>query len=206
MNIKIPVLIMLISMPMFAGLDFKNHDPLSQGLNKQDFNDIYAVYRDCFEETKRKNLVLYLMKHRGLNRKSAVAQANTLMSDWKDEAEKNFAHIRNAYLVRENGKLLGMYSCREEQPATHGAMMIFNVCVRKEKRGQGYGARIMAHAIENCPQAGEEITLTVYKEDTKVVDFYQDLDFEIIDNLDDLDDQFPYFNKYLMRYRPVHAG
>ena len=191
-KLKIAILIVLLSALLglayfFARnpqrpLSFESHNPLKQGLSDKDFQELYAIHRDCFEEAKRKNLTLYFMKYEHMEKIFAAIKADQVISDSKRESEKSFANHINAFVAREGGEILGLYNCREEEQATHGSMMVFNVCVRKEKRGQGYGAQLMAHAVQQCARPGKAITLTVYKDDTKVVEFYKKLDFKIIAN------------------------
>ncbi len=183
-----------------SDLTFSNHNPLRSGMKDSDFKELMSIHQDCFDESRRQNLIRYFIKYQSLDKMLAERRANQAMQEAKEDAEERFAKTINAFVVREDNKLLGMFNCRYEDQVTAGSMMIFNVCVRKDKRGQGYGERIMAHAIEQCKKPAQDLTLMVYKDDTKVVNFYKNLNFKIISELNEWDQQFSYFNRYLMKY------
>ncbi len=182
-------------------LSFENHDPLHDNMSPTDLHELFTMHQDCFAEAKKVNLRLYLMKYKGLDSILAGRQADKVIASGQGDEEKNFGDMVNAFVMRDRGKLIGYFNCREENEATHGSIMVFNVCVRKDKRGQGYGKELMLHSFDKCTRPGKDLTLTVYKADTKVVDFYKDLGFEIVSSLEEWEHLFPYFNKYLMKYK-----
>lgn len=181
-------------------LVFESHDPLRQGLSEADFKELLQIHRDCFWDTKKEQLRLYFMKYDALDSPSATRKAQAILDKLSPDQEKDFGSLVNVYMMRDRGQIIGMFNCHEEDQVTNGSMMVFNVCVRKDKRGQGYGNELMLHALDKCARPGRDITLTVYKDDTKVVNFYKGLEFEIISDLHDWDHLFPFFNKVLMKY------
>lgn len=187
-------------------LVFESHNPLRENLSNADLKKLFVMHEDCFAESRRENLRRYFMKYNGLDSTLAAKKADQVIESSSADQEKNFGDIVNAFVLRDKGELIGFFNCREDTEVTHGSIMVFNVCVRKDKRGQGYGEQLMRHSFETCIKPGKDFTLTVYKDHTKVVNFYKDLQFEIISNLDEWDHVFPYFNKYLMKYKPAHTS
>ena len=190
-------------LPSARVISFEYHEPLSKDLSSSDFDTLFKFYEGCFEETKVQNLQRYLMKYKGLDAEHAKAFVHkTLSKTTLEDKKKSFGEMKNAFVMRDRGELIGLFECREETELTRGSIMVFNVCVREDRRGQGYGNELMYHSFKHCIKPGRDLTLTVYKDHEKVVNFYKDLGFKIISNLDEWDHLFPYFNKYLMRYEP----
>ncbi len=187
-------------------LSFESHDPLRKDLNDRDFKFLFQIHQDCFAKAKKDNLRRYFMKYESLDAGIASKKADYIIASSDKDREQNFGEMPNAFIMRDRGDLIGLFNCHEENEATHGSMMVFNVCVRKDKQGQGYGRELMKHAIEKCSHPSKELTLSVYKDDTKVVNFYKDLNFTIISNLDEWDHLFPFFNKYLMKYNATNLS
>lgn len=200
---------LLISRKIGVGarvLTFESHDPLSENTSEKDLKELFTMHQNCFAEAKRKNLTLYFMKFKGLDSILAARQADRVIAESNEDHEKGFGEMQNAFVMRDRGELIGYFNCREENEATHGSIMVFNVCVKKEKQGQGYGKELMKHSFKACMHPGKDLTLTVYKDDTKVVNFYKDLNFEIVNNLEQWEHLFPFFNKVLMKYKAEQPG
>lgn len=182
-------------------LTFENHNPMRADMNERDLRELFMMHKDCFADAKKENLRLYFMKYKSLDSVLAAQQADQVIANMKPEEEKSFGDMVNAFVMRDRGELIGFFNCREEDEVTHGSIMVFNVCVKKERRGRGYGKELMLHSFEKCIRPGKDLTLTVYRDDTKVVNFYKELGFEIVNNMEQWDHLFPYFNKYLMKYK-----
>lgn len=195
-----------IKTPLDRVLTFESHDPLGKDMSDADLKALFQMNEDCFKEMRRKNLTLFLQKYSGLDSVFAQKRADKLMENIAKDLPKDFASIDNAYVMRDRGQLIGYFSCKEENKLTHDSIMVFNVCVKKEKRGQGYGKELMLHSFKNCMKPGKDFTLLVSKDDTKVINFYKDLNFEIVSSLEEWEHLFEFFNRYLMKYKAPQSG
>ncbi|MBI2603434.1 MAG: GNAT family N-acetyltransferase [Deltaproteobacteria bacterium] len=182
-------------------LQYDFYSSLDKEISDGDYHTVLAIHRDCFDESRKKNLVRYFQKYGGDDLATAQVRSESFQANYSKEQLKSFRNTVNVYVVREKQDIIGLFNCREETELTNHSMMVFNVCLKPSKRRKGLGPLMMKEAIEKCPQPGQDFTLLVYKDDTYVVDFYKKLNFEIISDLKEWDDQFPYFNKYLMIYR-----
>ena len=181
-------------------LPIEHHANL-RGLNSEDLARVIAIHDDCFAETNRKNLVLYLKTYRKWDDAKARTQVERILM--RQAAKKNefFKNLSNIALMRDNGTIIGMYSCTEEHQLTQGSMMINNVCLQRNRRGRGLGNRLMEDALTWCRRPGKAMTVTVYKYDTPVLNFYDRLHFKIIDHLESWGEEFNFFNKVLMEFK-----
>lgn len=177
------------------------HRTLEEGISDPDYHTVLRIHRDCFDEQRRKNLIRFYQKYGGDDLYTAKAKSEGFLANYSKEQVSNFRKTQNIYIVSEKQEIIGLFNCREENEVTKGSIMIFNVCLKSSKRRKGLGARIMKTAIEKCSKTGKDLTLLVYKDDAYVVDFYKKLNFEIVSDLKEWDDQFPTFNKYLMKFR-----
>lgn len=182
-------------------LSFTRHHPLSEGLSEGDFDEVFQNHQDCFLKAKESNIKNYLMKYQGLDAIAAEKQMRKVLKGMMKDQKSFVGKSKNSYVMRDRGKIIGHFNCIDELEVTKGTVMIYNVCVKKDKRGQGYGNELMKHAFEVCPKEGKDLTLFVYKNDKKVVNWYKTLGFEIISDLEEWDESFPHFNKYLMKYK-----
>lgn len=179
----------------------ENHASLSK-ISDSDLETIIDIHRDCFTETRIKNLSLYFSKYYDVPETVAKEEAKKLAQKDSSKERKFFRTLKNVGLMREKGTIIGMYNCEPEHLVTKGAMMVYNVCLRSDRRGQGLGKQLMHDAIDHCKKPGMKLALTVYQYDKKVINFYKRLEFTQIDDLEDWDNEFDYFNKILMEYQP----
>ena len=128
-------------------------------------------------------------------------KANLEVESNRTQQKQLFRNTKNVYVFRDQNEIIGMLNCRPEDKITLNSIMIFNVCLKKDRQRQGFGKQLMQVAINKCSQDDKDLTLTVYKDDSYVIKFYKKLNFEIISDLSEWEEQFPYFNKYLMRFK-----
>lgn len=181
-------------------LEFAYYKTLAAELiSDADYRKLIEIHRDCFEETKRRNLLKYLTKYQAQSF-NLDQKVNRMIEEGRLEQIETFHNTKNVYVTKLDSQIIGLFNCREEQEITDSSMMIFNVCLRTGMRGKGFGEQMMHHAHQNCRRDSRDITLTVYKDDEKVVNFYKKLNYSIVSNLEAWDHDFTYFNKYLMKW------
>ena len=116
------------------------------------------------------------------------------------QQEHSFQYTENITVLRENKKIVGLYSCQEEGESLDNGIYIWNLCVSPKSRGKGYGTKLTQHAIKSCSKAGHELKLLVYKDNTRAQYIYKKQGFKF-DNWDyDVDSEENFYNKHRMKF------
>ena len=113
---------------------------------------------------------------------------------------KGFHNSENVTVLREENKIIGLYSCSDESEEFNNASAIWNVCLKPSVQGRGLGTKLMKHAIKRCFKEGQELILMVSKNNKRAKNLYEKLGFKTIEWDYDVDDNPRFHNKYLMKY------
>lgn len=187
----------LISFQVFANLATEN-------ITEKDYLGLVHLHNRCFEEDKRKNLYLYFseVKYREAAkdlRGLIKQQVEQFVEKHRMDKIKTFRDTENVAVMKRGEEVLGFYNCHDEDLITDGNTMIYNLCVAPKMRKQGYGGRLVQHAIQHCSKPNKGLTLTVYKDNQDAIRLYEKFDFKIIESNKLTEENFNMFNKHLMK-------
>ena len=173
-------------------------------LKERDYLSTLNAHNECFDPDKRKYLNRYLREVKYPETSEPFAQmlkerVERYIEKGRIDKLKSFRSTENVTLVKKDEAVIGLYNCHLDNEATDGSVMIFNVCVLHKERGQGFGKKIMEHAIDRCSERGKDLTLTVYRENKQAIDLYKKLGFEIVPVRKQPEDEFFLYQKYLMK-------
>jgi ribosomal protein S18 acetylase RimI-like enzyme len=191
-----------------GALRYETYEMLSEEkISSQDLQKVLELHQECFEGDRRKNLLNFYLQvkypHSDEYMRSYLKeQVESSMQQARLNRKAFFRQKQDVTLLRQGSEIIGLYSCAREEKASHGSMMIYDVCLTEKKRGKGIGKNMMVHAIEQCAKGGKDLALTVYKDNEATVALYKKLKFVIVPMPDEVSEDFEYFNKYLMRYQP----
>ena len=80
-------------------------------------------------------------------------------------------------------------------------MFIQSLCIKKDRRGKGLGRILTENAMATCPQAGQQLSLDVYKDQPIAIHLYESLGFVPSPYPRAVDGDFATFNKIFMVYK-----
>lgn len=89
---------------------------------------------------------------------------------WKDHFEdaKNGILNVDSYVYEENKQIVGFIGVIDGY--------IAGIFVKKDMQGRGFGKQL----IDNCKQKYKRLSLYVYEKNTKAIEFYKNMGFEIV--------------------------
>ena len=184
-------------------LRFEHHPTLTEEhISDRDYQALIKTHQDCFEDTRKKQLAKYYIEAKGLDENLVEGRVRKDIQRARMNAHQNFRFRKNFYTLHSGDELIGLYNCRDEDELTENSIMIYNVCLKSSMRRKGFGRKLMLHAIDKCRKPDQNLSLTVYKDDPYVVEFYKKLHFKIIEPQKEVEEGFDFFNKYLMIYTP----
>ena len=205
--ISVFTLIRLSNKAIHNNITFHHKKDLTiKNISEKNYSKIYTNHQQCFEEVKRKNLIKYYIEkddlkstwdHRAVEKKVAdyIERSRT-------ESTNNFKYTNNVTIMKFKNKIIGHYSCSEENKITDQNIMISNVCLEKPMRGKGLGRKMLNNAIEYCSKKNQDLSLLVYKDDKIAINLYSKLGFIFTEPSKEIDNSFYFFNKILMIYKP----
>lgn len=185
---------------------FEYHaDTANAPLSATDIQALKRIHIECFQETYRKYLSSYYKEKFDLHTPEQLSMLEARMRDvmvgYAEAIGKKYNSIKDLYIVRLSGEVIGEFTCTTDNDFTHGDPILYDVCLDSSKRGNGYGSQMTEHAIEKCSKPGKPLVLTVYKDQSGLVKLYEKIGFEIAPFETATDDSFKYYNKYLMRFK-----
>jgi ribosomal protein S18 acetylase RimI-like enzyme len=192
----------------FASLRYETFALLSEDkILAMDLQKVIELHQGCFEEDRRKNLYNYYLQIKYPHsdeyfRSYLKEKVEQSLQQSRLGRKSSFRQMQNVTILKKGADIIGMYNCVPETTITHGSVMIYNVCLADKMRGKGIGKNMVQHAIDRCAEPGKELALTVYKDNYATVGLYKKLKFAIATMPAEVNEDFEYFNKYLMIYQP----
>jgi GNAT superfamily N-acetyltransferase len=192
-----------------GSLRFQTFPQLNEeNISAADLGKLISLLQECFEEDRRKNLYNYYIEIQHPQsdeyfRKYLRDKVEGSIHQARLTKKSSFRLKKDVTVLKKGAEFIGLYSCADERDITHGSRMIYDVCLTAKMRGKGLGKSLMIHAMDHCQQAGKDLTLTVYKDNTPAIALYKKLNFSIVPMPSEAGDEFEYFNKYLMVYQPA---
>lgn len=173
-------------------------------LEEKDYIGTLNAHNECFDPDKRKYLNQYLREIKYPQTSEPFVhmlkeRVERYIEKGRIDKLKSFRNTENITLVKKNKTVVGLYNCHLDNEVTNGSIMIFNVCVVKKERGQGFGKKIMEHAIDRCSELDKDLTLTVYRENKQAIELYKKLGFQIVPVSKQPEDEFFMYQKFLMK-------
>ena len=177
-----------------------------KNLSEKDYSTVYANHQQCFEKVKFRNLTKYYIEKDDLKSnwdKNAIKKrVEKHIKDTKKDSIESFKYTTNATIVKFKDKIIGHYSCAEENTITDQSIMISNVCLESSMRGKGIGKKMIANAITHCSKEKYNLSLLVYKDDEIAINLYTKMGFIMTGAKTEIETNFNFFNKFLMIYKP----
>lgn len=187
-------------------INFVTYEDLTEkNIAITDTDKIRKIHTKCFEGVKRRNLLNFWSQSQsldggGYDKGFLEEQVDRYLEKSRIEKVKYFQHTENVTILRYHDDIIGLYSCSPENTISDNTIMLWNVCISPSMRGRGIGHVLIKHAIKRCYQPDQGLSLVVYKDDELAQSLYKKHGFKFVDLEYSLEDQFEFYNKYLMKF------
>ena len=191
-------------------ITFTTYDDLTlKNISKEESDRAVDVHTSCFDDNRRKKLTAFYMRTNEIgkvyDKRSFEERLNRYLKE--DDKEKynyfkEFREEQTVTLVRYKGDIIGLYTCDTETKIIENSRAIWDLCLTKTMRGKGISHLIVEHAIKTCSSPGMDLALVVYKDDKVAQSLYKKHSFKFKEPRYSLEDEFNYYDKFLMKYEP----
>lgn|GEM_PF-5493424 len=184
-------------------IEFANYETMDS-LSQDELLKLAAVHDDCFKEERAKKLRKFFLKNKEVGARFDKRDFEERLTSYLEEGNKldYIRSMENVTIARYKGSIFGLYLCSPEDRIIQNTNMIWNFCITSSMRGKGISHLMIEHAITRCSQPTQNLALMVYKDSLVAQKLYKKHGFVQTEPLYSLEDEFEYYDKFLMKHMP----
>ena len=184
-------------------IEFTDYETMDS-LSHDEALKLAAVHDDCFKEERAKKLRTFFLKNKEVGARFDKRAFEERLASYLEEGNKldYIRSMENVTLARYQGNIIGLYLCSSEDRIIQNTNMIWNFCLSSSVRGKGISHLMIDHAIKRCSHPGQNLALMVYKDSLVAQKLYKKHGFIQTEPLYSLEDEFEYYDKFLMKHSP----